>query len=414
MTNRLLVIGPRLALLVAAAALAACSSSDSASVVSSADNSTTAATTIVTAVPTTVAVTEAPTTTSEPTTTTVAPTTAAPTTTTTEAPTTTSGAPAPGPNVYLAYTDTGNVTARSGDQVLGEASCGECSVSAATYRDGTIWMAAFSDVAEVTRHDLATGATVSVYRADPGVTIDDVAVWDSSVWIVTSTDEGGYDLIAVDAGGVRPIEAGVLGVQASQDGRFLAYATCGVCAGSGPRNLSGSVIVVADLISGAKREIPAGGDESSRYFIAPVPTGWTSDGQLLVDETWEGYSASLVDAFNAATQADAVGLTTQPSAPGQPSASAEAACFVDAEHVAVARWSHPYAEGEPEPGVIVVRTLTSADETPYGAATVIGGSMACDTAGAVVVATDDGRLVRISPDGTTTELGIGYAMVSAV
>lgn len=321
--------------------------------------------------------------------------------------------------MYLAFSDTGNVTARSGDRVLGEAECGECSVSAATYRDGTIWMAEYSDVAEVTRHDLAAGTTSSVYRAEPGTEIRDLAVWDSSVWIVTRSDGTAATgpstaLVAVDATGIRQIEANVVGVAASADGRYLAYATCALCTPNGqnrPGTTGRTVVVVADLISGERREITAGGS-SDGYFLVPKPLQWTADGMLLLDDTWEGNRTALL-AFSAVDQAAAVPLTGGLPTSGRRPVAAEAACFVDAGHVAVARWFHPYAEGDPTPGPIVVRSIVSPDETTYGSASVIGTSMACDTNGAVVVATDDGRLVRITPAGTTTELGIGYARVSA-
>jgi hypothetical protein len=304
-----------------------------------------------------------------------------------------------------------------GTTALFASPCGSlaCTVADATFRQGTLWATTHPDgelpptadrPAMIRSARSPLDAWTTQYTAQVGVSLGSVAI-DSAgaMWVVASpTDGTPRHLLRVADGKATPVDDDATKVITSRDGRYLAYGI------ADPRT-NKSEIVVRDLETQDERRLTILADRPGPSFYFPEPTQWSPDGRtLLVRTAFEGIEYGYLQPFEAISQADSTLLDT-PHGDGTGSA-AEAACLLNNEQILVARWTHPYADGQPQPGSLeVVDTRSGSVVSTYGPTKVIGNSMACLADGRAEIVTDTGRRVTVEPDGTTQDLGEGFAAV---
>jgi hypothetical protein len=245
----------------------------------------------------------------------------------------------------------------------------------------------------------------TTFTADVGVSLGSIAVDGAgALWVVAYPADGPSTLLRIADGIVTEQDEFATTVVTSDDGALLAYGV------ADPR-ANVSEFVVRDLVNGTERRIAPSPDRAWPSFYFPEPMEWSDDGTvLLVRTAFEGIDYGYLRPFEATSQADAVMLSGDP-AEGEPQ-PAEAACFVGASRVLVARWAHAYADGADIPGGLeVVDTKTGAVVDTYAGSPVLGRWMACRSGGWAVVVTDTGREIEARPDGTQTDLSSNARVV---
>ncbi len=222
----------------------------------------------------------------------------------------------------------------------------------------------------VMRADLETGEVVEIWGADnAGPVLDALGDGAGGASIVTgpTVEQPSIDLVVVASDGAPRLEwstpaqpQAIVAADIDGDSGVLAYTE------GAPRGAQAGLFVV-DLSDGKRRAL-----DLTNQMIAPVPNGWSDDGRLLLNESWEGIGSSLIVEVPPGDAA----LSLVPGYFG-------ASCWWDGVTLARATWALGTEPESWESGSIELVDRSGAVVSDFGIE-ALGSGMACLSTGEVV------------------------------